>query len=71
MSVPPLAGSISQGTPLYTLAWGGMDTSSPLPPSVGEGWDGGEEALVPPPPEPSPVKGEGQSTSASEPSVPR
>jgi hypothetical protein len=39
----------------------------PLPPSVGEGGDGGAEALAPPPPEPSPVKGEGQYTSPSEP----
>jgi hypothetical protein len=36
-----------------------MATSSPFPPSAGEGWDGGEEALASPPPEPSPIKGEG------------
>jgi hypothetical protein len=35
-------------------------------PKVGEGGDGGEGALVPPPPEPSPIKGEGQFTSPSE-----
>ena len=37
---------------------GGGRFKSPSP-GVGEGWDGGEAALVPPPPEPSPVKREG------------
>jgi hypothetical protein len=35
----------------------GVNTPSPL---AGEGWDGGEDARVPPPPAPSPIKGEGR-----------
>jgi hypothetical protein len=32
----------------------------PLPPLAGDGGDGGEDARLPPPPEPSPIKGEGR-----------
>jgi hypothetical protein len=51
--------SVHRPPPLWQADRGGIVISSLPPPSVGEGWDGGEAARVPPHPNPPPSMGRG------------